>query len=62
MPVIVIDDLTEAQIKAFRIADNKTSEYAEWNEDLLKLELEQLEELNFDLECTGLDIEEIEQM
>nr|DAS93857.1 MAG TPA: ParB protein [Caudoviricetes sp.] len=62
VPVIKADDLTEAQVKAFRIADNKTSEYAEWNEDLLKLELKQLEELNFDLECTGFDVEEIEQM
>ena len=38
VPVIVADDLTEAQVKAFRIADNKTSEYAEWKEELLKLE------------------------
>ena len=62
VPVIVIDDLSEAQIKAFRIADNKTSEYAEWDEELLKLELEQLEELDFNLENTGFDIEDIEQM
>ena len=56
VPVIKVDDLTEAQVKAFRIADNKTSEYAEWNEELLKLELEQLEEMNFDLECTALSL------
>ena len=62
VPVIVIDDLSEAQIKAFRIADNKTSEYAEWNEELLKIELEQLEEMNFNLECTGFDMDDIEQM
>ena len=62
VPVIVIDDLSEAQIKAFRIADNKTSEYAEWDEELLKIELEQLEEMNFDLECTGFDMDDIEQM
>ena len=62
VPVIVIDDLTDAQIKAFRIADNKTSEYAEWDEELLKIELEQLEEMNFDLECTGFDMDDIEQM
>ena len=40
VPCIIADDLTDAQIKAFRIADNKVSEYAEWNEDLLKVELE----------------------
>lgn len=48
VPVIVADDLSEAQIKAFRIADNKVSEYAEWDMDLLKIELEELEEMNFD--------------
>ena len=62
VPVIKADDLTEAQVKAFRITDNKTSEYAEWNEELLKLELEQLEGMNFDLECTGFDMDDIEQM
>ena len=62
VPCIVIDDLTDTQIKAFRIADNKTSEYAEWDEELLKLELEQLEDMNFDLECTGFDMDDIEQM
>ena len=39
VPCIVIDDLTPAQIKAFRLADNKTSELAEWDLDLLRLEL-----------------------
>lgn len=48
VPVIIADDLSEAQVKAFRIADNKVSEYAEWDEDLLKVELEELQELDFD--------------
>lgn len=55
VPVIVIDDLTDTQIRAFRIADNKTSEYAEWDEELLKIELEQLEEMNFDLGDLSID-------
>ena len=55
VPVIVIDDLSEAQIKAFRIADNKTSEYAEWNEELLKLELDQLEDMDFNLDELNID-------
>ena len=55
VPCIIADDLTDAQIKAFRIADNKVSEYAEWNEDLLKLELEQLEEMDFDLDELNID-------
>ena len=62
VPCIVADDLTEARVKAFRIADNKTSEYATWDEELLKIELEQLEEMNFNLECTGFDMDDIEQM
>ena len=55
VPCIVIDDLNDTQIKAFRIADNKTSEYAEWDEELLKIELEQLEDMNFDLDNLNID-------
>ena len=55
VPVIRADDLTEAQVKAFRIADNKTSEYATWDEELLKIELEQLEEMNFNLDDLNID-------
>ena len=57
VPVIVADDLSEAQVKAFRIADNKTSEYAEWDEELLKIELEQLEDLNFSMKDFDLSLE-----
>ncbi len=39
VPVIVADDLTDKQIQAFRIADNKTNDMAEWNDDLLGIEL-----------------------
>lgn len=39
VPVVVADDLTEEQIKAFRIADNKTAEKAEWDFDLLNEEM-----------------------
>ena len=60
VPCIIADDLTDAQIKAFRIADNKVSEYATWDEELLKIELEQLEELDFDLELTGFELDELE--
>ena len=44
VPCVVADDLTEAQIKAFRIADNRVAEYAEWDEELLKIELDELED------------------
>lgn len=39
VPCIVADDLTDKQIQAFRIADNKTNDMAEWNDDLLGIEL-----------------------
>ena len=55
VPVIKADDLTEAQVKAFRIADNKVSEYATWDEELLRLELEQLEDMEFNLDELSID-------
>lgn len=59
VPVIKVDDLTEAQIKAFRIADNKTSEFAEWDMELLEIELEGLDDIftGFDLDAIDEDIE-----
>ena len=54
VPVIVIDDLTDTQIKAFRIADNKVAEYSKWDYDLLNIELEQLEELDFSMSNFGI--------
>jgi len=59
VPVILADDMTDAQIKAFRLSVNKTAEFAEWDFDLLKLELQDLGELNFDLELTGFDLGEV---
>ena len=55
VPCVIAEDLTKAQIKAFRIADNKVSEYSEWNEDLLKIELEELEEMDFNLDLLNID-------
>ena len=57
VPVIIADDLSDAQIKAFRIADNKVSEYATWDEELLKIELEQLEDMNFSMSEFDLNLE-----
>jgi site-specific DNA-methyltransferase (adenine-specific) len=54
VPVIVRDDLTPTQAKAARIADNKIAE-SEWDEDLLRLELAELDDLGFDLDLTGFD-------
>lgn len=62
VPTILVDDLTEAQVKAFRIADNKTSEYADWDEELLKLEFEGLQDLGVDLESTGFETDDIDSI
>lgn len=62
VPCIVSDDLSEAQIKAFRIADNKVSELATWDEELLSVELEQLVEMGYDLALTGVENEELDEL
>lgn len=46
VPCIVADDLTEEQIKAFRLADNKTAEFAEWDPELLEIELQDITEID----------------
>ncbi len=58
IPVIWADDLTDKQVKAFRIMDNKSQEYAEWDENLLKQEMNILKENNFDLDLTGFGKQE----
>ena len=53
IPCIIADDLTDEQIKAFRLADNKVSEKSEWNIDLLGDELDEI--LNIDMTEFGFD-------
>ena len=53
VPVIVAKDLTDEQIKAFRLADNKTNELADWDYSLLQLELDEL--MNVDMKEFGFD-------
>lgn len=55
VPCIVADDLNESQIKAFRLVDNKVSEFSVWDIKTLKSELEQLEDV--DVTVFGLDDE-----
>ena len=54
VPCIVADDLSEQQIKAFRLADNKTAELAEWDLELLASELEDIE---YDMTMFGFELE-----
>ena len=62
VPTIKVDDLTPEQVKAFRIADNKTAEYAEWDFELLAKEMEQLKIADYDLSLTGFDMSEAEKL
>src|SRR5258708_5708313 len=49
IPVILCDEWTEAQVKAFRLMVNRSVAWADWDEDLLALELEELNASDFDL-------------
>jgi ParB/RepB/Spo0J family partition protein len=61
IPCIVRDDLNAAQIKAFRITDNKIAK-SNWDQELLMIELGELEEADINIELTGFDEEEIENL
>jgi DNA modification methylase len=62
VPTISVDHLSETQIQAFIIADNRLAELATWNEELLASQLKELSEvdLDFDLESTGFTMGEID--
>lgn len=57
IPCIIADDLTEEQIRAFRLADNKVSELSEWDFNALNAELEQIK--NIDMNMFSFDMEDI---
>ena len=59
VPCIIADDLTEEQVKAFRLADNKVSEKAEWDFELLAEEMDEL--FNFDMSVFGFEEDEKEE-
>lgn len=56
VPCVMADDLTDEQIKAYRLADNKTGEFAEWDLELLNLELEELNFTDIDMSDFGFDL------
>jgi hypothetical protein len=62
VPVVLADDLSEAQIKAFRLSVNESTNWAHWNPEKLELELTQLKAMNFDLEPFGLDAIELPEL
>ena len=60
IPVILCDEWTDAQVKAFRLLVNRSVTWAQFDEELLALELQDLQEMNFDLDLTGFDPGEID--
>jgi hypothetical protein len=62
IPVILCDEWTDAQVKAFRILVNRSATWAEFDDELLSLELQELAEANFDLSLTGFDPRELEDL
>ncbi len=59
VPVALADDLSEAQIKAFRLLANRSAAWAEWDDELLALELKDLQDAGYDLGFTGFDAGEL---
>lgn len=62
VPVIVADDLSPEEVKAFRISVNRLAQLAEWNLDLLALELQQLTTLDLSLDGLGFDDKTLRQL
>ena len=62
VPVHVAVGLTPAQCKAYRIADNKSAELADWNNDLLVQELADLQKMDFDVDLLGFSAEELNRL
>ena len=60
IPVILCDEWTPAQVKAFRLMVNRSVNWASWDDELLALELQELSEGDFDLSLTGFDPGEID--
>ena len=59
VPCVFADFLTDAQKKAYILADNRMAMDAGWDEELLKIEMEELQNLGYDLEFTGFDEKEL---
>src|SRR6266849_2170048 len=62
VPVIRCDEWTDAQVKAFRLAVNRSATWATWDWTVVGQELAELKELNFNLSSTGFDEKEIDRL
>jgi len=59
VPVLLCDDMTDVQVRAFRLSVNKVSEFADWDSEMLRVELDELGKDGFDIELTGFSLDEI---
>src|SRR6185312_7579926 len=62
VPVILCDEWSDAQVKAFRLMANRSANWAEWDLELVALELQDLKAFDFDLSLTGFEGVEIDEM
>ena len=61
VPCVIADDLTDEQVKAFRLADNKTAELASWNPELLEVEMSGIESIDM-TEFGFIELEKTEEV
>lgn len=62
VPAITLQGLSDAQKKAYIIADNKLALNADWDDEMLRVEFMELQEMGFDLELTGFSLDEIAEL
>ena len=62
IPVILCDEWSSAQVKAFRLMVNRSVTWADWDEELVALELQEIQDADFDLSLTGFDPGEIDKL
>ena len=62
VPVSIIDNLTPEQINAYRIADNRTAEESEWDNELLKMEIKELDDKDFKLDLLGFNEDQLNDL
>jgi len=62
LPVILCDEWSESQVKAFRLLANRSANWADWDFELLAIELGELHAIDFDLAMTGFEIAEIDDV
>jgi len=59
---LLCDDMTDIQVRAFRLSVNKVSEFADWDDEMLRVELDALGADGFDLELTGFSLDEVQAL